>query len=193
MDDFGALLKQLNNKEALALLGNKVGAKPDQVGNLVELALPTLLEALNRNVKTEAGAESLNKALTKHQDVELNDLGGFLNGVDQEDGMKIIGHILGKKTDKVEQQLAKSSGLEFDQVAGLLSQFAPLILAFLGNQKKQTNASANDLGGLIGGLGSLLGGSNNDLFGMAAKLLDADGDGDASDDLGKLLGGLLKK
>lgn len=191
MNDLNDLLSLLNKKETLSQLGNTVNAKPDQVQRLAQSAIPTLLEALNRNASTPSGALSLNKALDQHQNQDLGDLLGFFNGVDTGDGSKIIGHVLGNKADSVENKLAQSTGLDVAQVAGLLSQFGPLLLSFLGNQKKQSDSSTK---GLNSGLGALLGGSNSgDLLGMASKFLDADGDGDVSDDLSKMLGGFLKK
>jgi len=191
MNDLNDLLNLLNKKETLSQLGNSVQAKPDQVQRLAQSAIPTLLEALNRNASTPSGAQSLNKALQQHQNKDLGDLMGFFNGVDTGDGSKIIGHVLGKKTDSIENKLAQSTGLDVAQVAGLLSQFGPLLLSFLGNQKKQSDSSTDSLSS---GLGALLGGNNsNDLLGMASKFLDADGDGDVSDDLSKMLGGFLKK
>lgn len=194
MNDLSELLNLLNNKETLSQLGKTVKAKPDQVKSLAEAAIPTLMEALSRNASTPQGASSLNKALQKHQSNDLSDLMGFFNGVDTNDGSKIIGHVLGNKEASVENKLASKTGLDVTQVAGLLSQFGPLIMSFLGSQKKQTNTSVDGLAGLTSGLGAMLGGSNpNDLLGMASKFLDADGDGDVTDDLSKMLGGFLKK
>lgn len=189
MNDLNDLLGLLNKKETLSQLGNSVNAKPDQVKNLAQSAIPTLLEALKRNASTPSGAQSLNKALDQHQNQDLGDLMGFFNGIDTGDGSKIIGHVLGNKADSVENKLAQSTGLDVSQVAGLLSQFGPLLLSFLGNQKNQSASSGNglDLGALLGGKPSA------DLLGMASKFLDADGDGDVSDDLSQMLGGFLKK
>jgi len=194
MDNLSALLNQLTTKETLSQLGKSVKAKPNQVKKLAESAIPTLMEALGRNASTPSGAQSLNNALEKHQDTDIGDLLGFLKGVDTQDGSKILGHVLGSKETSVENKLAANTGLDITQVAGLMSQFAPLIMAFLGNQKKQTNTNVNGLAGLTTGLGAMLGESgSNDLLGMASKFLDADGDGDVTDDLSKMLGGFLKK
>lgn len=194
MNDLNELLSLLNKKETLSQLGKSVNAKPDQVKSFAETAIPTLLEALSRNASTPDGAQSINKALDQHQNKDLGDLMGFFNGVDTGDGSKIIGHVLGNKANTVENKLAQSTGLDVAQVAGLLNQFGPLILSFLGNQKKQSNVSAEGLSGLASGLGTLFGANNSsDLMGMASKFLDADGDGDMTDDLSKMLGGFLKK
>lgn len=193
MDILNLLLKQLDNKDALDQLGKTVNAKPDQVQKLAQAGLPTLLEALSRNASTSEGAASLNRALDQHQDDDADDVLGFLKGVDPQDGAKILGHILGNKNSTVQNKLASSSGLDISQVSGLLTQFAPLILAQLGKQKKQVNQVSGGFDNLSSGLGALLGGSNSsNLMGLASKFLDADGDGDVMDDLGKMLGGFFK-
>ena len=111
--------------------------------------------------------------------------------MDLKEGGKILNHILGDKTSNVENKLAASSGLNKSQVDTLLTQFAPLLLAQLGKQKKQGNINE---GNLVAGIGSLLGqGGSKDIMGLATKFLDADGDGDIMDDLGKKLGGFFKK
>jgi hypothetical protein len=191
MTDLSSILNQLTQKDVAAKLGKTVGARPEQVQDLVKLGLPTLVEALNKNAKTETGAKSLAKALDAHKDDGIDDLDGFLKGVDLEDGAKILGHVLGNKTTSVEQKLGVKTGLDASQVGGLLVQLAPLLMGMLGKQKSAQNVDASGLGGLLGGL---LGGSGDmDLGKIASGFLDSDGDGDIMDNVGDLLGGFLKK
>jgi hypothetical protein len=191
MDILKLILDQVDNQDALNMLGKTVNAKPDQVKKLAQEGLPTLMAALSRNASTPTGAQSLNKALDQHKDDNTSDILGFLKGVDTQDGAKIIGHILKDKTNSVEDKLALSSGLNSSQVNTLLAQFAPLLLAQLGKQK-QTQGNNQD--NLIEGLGSLLkGGQSKDLMGLATKFLDSDGDGDIMDDLTQTLGNFFKK
>jgi hypothetical protein len=64
----------------------------------------------------------------------------------------------------------------------------------LGKEKNQKNIDANGLTSMIPMLTKFLGsGSNNDVLGMATKLLDADGDGDIMDDVSNMIGGFFKK
>jgi len=72
-----------------------------------------------------------------------------------------------------------------------MTQLASLLLGALGQQKKQQNL---DVAGISGMLGGLLGqGGDKNMMGMVKNLLDADNDGNIMDDVGKLLGGFLKK
>jgi hypothetical protein len=189
------IMKQMSNPEVLDQLGKTVGANPEQVQKLAQLGLPTMLEALNRNAGTPEGAQALAGALEQHQDTNVDDLAGFLKNVDTQDGAKILQHVLSGKSDRVQNNLARQTGLDGSQVSGLLQQFAPLLLGLLGNQKKEENLDAAGVAGLTSQLTNTLGqsGGGGGLMGIAAQFLDADKDGDIVDDLGKLLGGFLGK
>jgi|LSQX01.3.fsa_nt_gb hypothetical protein len=151
MDILSMITDQLNDPKVLEQLGKSAGAKPAQAGKVAETALPLLLKTLQQNARTPEGAKSLNKALEQHQDDPVKDVIGFLQGVDTEDGAKILQHIFSNKNEKVQKNLAKKAGLNMDQVVGLLTQLAPLVLGALGNQKKQ-ESSQGDLGSLLGSL-----------------------------------------
>ena len=172
-------------------LGQSAGAKPDQVQKLTQMGMPMLLQALGQNASTPEGAAALSSALEQHQDDDVADINGFFKGVNTQDGAKILQHILPGKTEKVQQNLARETGLDAGQVSGLMTQLAPLLLGALGQQKKQQNL---DVAGISGMLGGLLGqGGDKNMMGMVKNLLDADNDGNIMDDVGKLLGGFLKK
>ena len=188
MDILELLTSQLSQKGVVDTLSKSVNAKPDQVKQLASLALPTLLQAMNKNAKTEQGASSLLKALDQHADDDVDDISGFLKKVDTQDGAKILGHLLSNKSGAVESGLAKQTGLDISQVSGLLTMLAPLLLGQLGKSKKQGGFDLSSLGSLLGGATQ-----GNDVLGMLGGLLDSDGDGDMMDDVGKLLGGFLKK
>lgn len=188
MDILELLTSQLSQKGVVDTLSKSVNAKPDQVKQLASLALPTLLQAMNKNAKTEKGASSLLKALDQHADDDVDDISGFLKKVDTQDGAKILGHLLSNKSGAVESGLAKQTGLDISQVSGILTMLAPLLLGQLGKSKKQGGFDLSSLGSLLGGATQ-----GNDVMGMLSGLLDSDGDGDMMDDVGKLLGGFLKK
>jgi len=110
------LASQLGSSGALNQLGRSVDTDSMKVYKAAQLGLPAILQALNRNTSTSEGAFLLAKALDNHQD-DISDIAGFLSKVNKNDGTKILNHIM-----------------------GLMTQFAPLILGFLGHQnKKQTS------------------------------------------------------
>ena len=194
MDILDLITSQLNNPDVLNQLGGKVGASPDQVQKLAQLGLPTMLEALNRNASNPEGAQSLAGALDNHQIDTHDDISGFLNNVDTNDGAKILGHMFSDKGGRVQNNLSQQTGLDGGQVSNLLSQFAPLLLGMLGSQKKQQGLDAGGVADMTSQLTRMLGQSGGgNLMGLASKFLDADNDGSIIDDVGGLLGKIFKK
>ena len=86
-------------------IGKKADVDKDEVSTILEAALPMLLESMNENSKSKKGAESLAKALMDHADDDDD-----IDNIDEEDGEKILGHILGSKSSTVTKNLAKVAG-----------------------------------------------------------------------------------
>ena len=72
-----------------------------------------------KNSSTQEGATSLNDALDQHDGNMLDniDISTLLNS---DDGQKIIGHILGNKTEIAEQAIAKETGSDSSQIASIM-------------------------------------------------------------------------
>ncbi len=192
--DILSILNSLQEKQTVNQLTKSVGGDSDQVRKAVALGLPMLMQAMTKNAQTPQGAASLAKALDQHKEDPLDDVLGFLKGADINDGKKILGHVFNQKTQKVEKNLAASTGMSENQVEKLLAQLAPVLLGALGKEKNQKGVDASGLASMLPMITEFLGsGSNIDTLGMATKLLDTDGDGDIMDDVSKLLGGFLKK
>jgi hypothetical protein len=192
--DILSILNSLQDKQAVNELSKSVGGNTDQVKKAVELGLPMLMQAMSNNAKTPQGAASLAKALDQHKEDPVDDVLGFLKGVDINDGKKILGHVFNQKTNTVEKNLAAQTGMSKNQVEDILAQLAPVVLGALGKEKSQKGIDANGLTSMLPMIAGLLGsGSKNDLMDMATKLLDADKDGDIMDDVSKLVGGFFKK
>lgn len=185
-----ALLTSLTDKKVVNRLSKSNQADPSQVTQLINLGIPTLVQAMKNNASTASGSRSLGKALDQHAADPVNDLSSFLKQLDPQDGSKIIGHILGSNSAKVQTKLGAQTGLQSDQVGNLLNTLGPILMGTLAQQKNAAQSSDLDLSALLGGL---LGGSGNNMAEMAMGLLDTDHDGDVMDDVGKLLGGFLNK
>ncbi|MBW2937986.1 DUF937 domain-containing protein [Aureisphaera sp. CAU 1614] len=182
----------------------------DKTASVLQMALPLLMGAMKRNASTPEGAAGLLGALnSKHDGSILDNLGGlFGGGVNEEvkqDGMGILGHVLGGSQGNVANALSQKSGMDSQSVMNILQIAAPIILGYLGKQKQQQNVQSPDaLGGLLGGL---LGGGRKQQKqqSLIESILDGDNDGSIVDDLagmvfssgkkksglGGLLGGLL--
>lgn len=190
LDMFSGLLDS-NLDQIQNSLGND-----DKKGILsaASVALPAMLEALNRNTNTKEGAQSLADALDKdHDGSKLNDVSSMISNFQGENGSAILNHMFGSKKENIINSVSKSSGLNTDSTANLMSMLAPLVLEFLGKSKKEQNLDAGGISDLTSMASNLLSGSNGNLMGMITNLLDADKDGSIMDDAMDLIGGFFKK
>lgn len=194
------LLGQQQGNEALEQISGQVGAEPSLVNTAIQAALPAILGGLANNASTPDGAQSLDTALSNDHDGSiLGNLGGLGSLIldqstptpRQADAGGILGHILGGSQGQVAQDVSQKSGLGMGQVAQILMMLAPIVMGYLGQQKRQQNVGADGLGGLLGGL---LGGgqaaaapsSGNAMMDMASSMLDSDRDGSSMDDIASM-------
>ena len=190
--DLNSIINLLQGQD-LQELASKVGGNEEEVRSGLGIALPAMLEALNKNTNTPEGAESLNKALEDHDGSIFNNVMGFLDNPQSENGLGILGHLFGNSTPNVAQAVSKSSGLDQNSSMQLLTMLAPLVLGFLGKEKKQNNLDANGLNNLTSMLSSNLSQSNPDIMSFVGSLLDSNKDGNFLDEALGMLGGLFGK
>ena len=76
-------------------------------------------------------------------------------------GKGILNHTLGSRRTKVEGMLSQKTGVSSGSMSKIMEMAAPLVMAYLGKEKKQSNVQSNGIGGM---LSNLLGGidSNGD-------------------------------
>ena len=196
------ILELLNSdlgKSIVSGVASQTNQPPNKTHEVLTMAMPVLMAAMQRNASSPEGAQGLLSALTNQHDGSiLNNLGGLFGdgGVDDKvinDGSKILGHVLGNKQSNVEKAISAKSGIDAGSVAQILKVAAPILMGMLGNQAKQQNV--NSPGGLEGLLGGLLkGNSPQNERGFLESILDANNDGSIIDDVaGMVLGGNKKK
>jgi hypothetical protein len=188
--DIADLIKGQLNQSMLNQLGQSTDASPSKVKKLVNLGMPALLQAMQRNASSTDGADALAKALDQHKEDPVDDISDFLKHVDTSDGSKILEHVFTSKNERVQKNLAKKTGLGQDQVGGLLTQLAPLVMGVLGKQKIEQGLDAKGVSGLLNQVLGQTGSSG--LIRQATKILDTDKDGSIVDDVQKFLGKFLK-
>jgi hypothetical protein len=179
-------------------VSNQTGQDQNKTSSVLTMALPVLMQAMKRNAATPEGAQGLMGALeNKHDGSILDNLGDFFGGGVSDDAMndgsKILGHVLGNKQQTVETALSQKSGMDAGSVGQILKMAAPLLMGFLGKQKKQQQVqNASGLDSLLGGM--LKSNSPQHEQSFLESILDADGDGSVIDDVaGMVLGGNKKK
>jgi len=191
-DILGGILSQLG-KGGLSQIAGAIGADEGQAGDAIAMALPALLGGLAKNAQSPDGANALAGALDGHDGGVFGQLTDLLGS---QDGSKILGHVLGNKTEATQQRIAGGSGLDMGSVAKLLPMLAPLVMGYLGKQKKEQGLGANDLASALQSERKDTEAKAPGLGGLAA-ILDTDGDGLDLDDVKNLasgsggLGGLL--
>ena len=176
-------------------LSSQTGQSKSNTSKLLNLAVPVLMQAMQRNAATPQGASGLLGALShKHDGRILDQLGEiFANNNSNaiaRDGSKILGHVLGNRRQNVENAISQQSGINNSTVSQILKIAAPIVMGFLGKQQRQS--AVNDANGLTNLLGGLVGGNFHDEGGnqnLFESILDADQDGSIIDDVaGAVLG-----
>ena len=175
MNLLSVLLKVMLADTAISALSGKTGLSSSALKKLLPLAIPLLLRYMTNNASSQSGATSLLGALTQH--ALGRSAAEMLAEADEEDGGKIVKHILGDDDKKVVQSLSAETGMSTGEVTRGLSGMAPLLLSVLAasmlSANNQSSSASNgfdltDVLGLFGGtsaqqtsnaslLGSLLG------------------------------------
>ena len=122
------LLGAMTTQSSVGSVSGKTGMSNKQIQKLMMLAIPLLLKYMTGNATSSgSGALSLLGALSQH--TNKKDMAQQLNDADEDDGGKIIGHILGNNEKKVEHDLAAQTGLNEAQIKQVLSIMAPALMS----------------------------------------------------------------
>lgn len=162
-----------------------VGSNKEHTKAAFEKGLPFLIGALAKNTKTQDGAESLNKAITKkHNGSVFDHLDDLVAHPENGEGAGILKHLLGSKEVKVEEFLGKKTELSQGGSKKVLQILAPMILGALGQEKKESQLNSDQLGKLLQSSAKNLKGKSKSIpMSLVMGYLDKDGDGDIKDDL----------
>lgn len=190
MDIMKFIEEKLEDPQVLNKLSSSSNTDSNNVKKAAKLSIPTMVKALERNARDNEGAKSLERALDNHKDDNIEDVRRYLENVNKDEGDRALSHMFGSKKDRVRANISKASGLEENHTSDIMQQLAPLLLGFLGNQKRNTGLGSS---GISGFLASMLGGSNSGIMGTVTNLLDRDGDGSMMDDVSDIVGGFFKK
>ncbi|HET8804780.1 MAG TPA: DUF937 domain-containing protein, partial [Aequorivita sp.] len=150
------LLSSDLGKQLISGASSQTGQPEEKTANVLSMALPVILGAMQRNAATPAGAQSLNNALedNRHDGSILDQLSGLLgNGADSNllnDGAGILKHVLGGNQQNVEQNISKTSGVDAGSVAQIIKMAAPILMGILGTQKRKDNVGESGIGELLG-------------------------------------------
>ncbi len=160
MDNFSLdSIQSMLSGSGIDAISKRTKLSANDVSNVLSAGVPLLLMGMQRNSKTEEGAQSLSGALEEHSGADLTDLSSFLSSADIKDGKKILGHVFGGDKRSIVKSVSKAGGLSSGKIISILAMVAPFLLSLLGNQQSQQNQQGGGFD-LLGMLGGLLGGGN---------------------------------
>ncbi|MDJ0958667.1 MAG: DUF937 domain-containing protein [Arenicellales bacterium] len=169
---------QLDN-QSLGQLGNQLGASPNSLTSAIGVALPVLLGGLERNARTDSGAEALQSALNRdHDGSVMNDLSSFFKQQPTQSDARMVEHILGSRRQASERSLGQATGLNQETIGSLLENLAPVVMGALGQRSRSEGFDIGQLASMLGSETRDLDGREPATMGMINQLLDSDGDGD---------------
>ena len=175
----------------LDAIARELGIAPQQAASGAEALAPALLEGFRRQAQGGGGLMDI-----------LGQLGGggLLDQVvsptptDVTAGNEVLGQVFGSRevSRGVAQEASATSGLDPALLKKMLPMLAMVLAGFLSKSSAGGAAGGGGLGGLGGMLGGLLGGGGAQGGGLGGLggLLDANGDGNALDDLVRMAGRL---
>lgn len=170
---------------------NRYGVEKNQMIALAAVAAPLIISYLQKKSRENPSeAEALNNALEKDHDGSI--ISNPAQAAErQEEGSSILSHIFGSKKSEVENQLAQQTGISQNQIGALLAMLAPVIMGYIGQQKRQNNVGAGGIGDLLGGILSntaAQAGSANPLNNILTSVLSGQQGG--NNPFGEILAGL---
>jgi hypothetical protein len=190
MDSILQLLVTQLTAGAVSQISKKIGVDDKQAQQAVGMALPMIIGALNRNTMSSDGAEALVGALQRDHD------GSILNNLPQavgsqatmDDGMAILGHVLGDQQTGLVNSVSRATNLEPEQVSQIFAVLAPIVMGALGEMQRKNNLDAQGVSSLLQQERTTVEKTSSGL----TQLLDMDGAGDVSEEIISLGSSLLK-
>lgn len=197
------ILAQMGGLKSIA---RELGVSEAQAASGVEALAPALLGGFKKQAQAQpAGLAGLGSLLGSLGGGGLLDQVLAPQPTDVSRGNDVLGQIFGSKevSRTVAQSAATQSGLDSALLKKMLPMLAMALAGYLAKQQGAGTAAAPaaPAGGVGGGLGGLLGGVLSGLTGGGAPaarggglgaLLDANGDGNALDDILRLAGRAMR-
>jgi hypothetical protein len=173
--------------EQVSQISKQLGVNEDVAQKGVEIGIPLLIAALNRNAQSSEGAESLTNALKRDHDGSiLQRPEEVINNYQQSDGNGILKHVLGDQREQVESAVGKSAGIDG---GALLQILAPLVMGALGAHQRSGNLDSDGVAGVLKGTTEQIEQQgDNQVMRMITTLLDSNRDGSILDEVLGMLG-----
>jgi hypothetical protein len=133
-------------------IGKRLGESDSATAAGVGALIPTILGGLLSKAMAPGGASKLDESLSKggFDGGILDNLGGMFSNDEQSSSMTskgndVIAMVFGDKAALLGPIIAKLTGMKSTSVLSMLAMLAPLVMSFLGKQKKTMGLDANGL------------------------------------------------
>ena len=164
--DINSLVNTLMSSDSLDGISQLTNTSSQETKSVLSAALPLLLNGAQAQSQNTNTASGFGNALFNHGQQNTSNLSSFIQGVDMDDGGKILGHLLGLNKPSALNQISMQTGVSNQNTGNILSAVAPLLMSLLGQQLGANTANAspsllgNNATSLLGGMNmnSLLGG-----------------------------------
>lgn len=177
-------------------IARELGIPQEQAATGAEALLPAILGGFRKTAQSQGGAGGLGELLGQLGGGGLLDQVLAPQPADVSQGDAVLGEIFGSRD--VSRTVAQSASAQSGLDPSLLKKMLPLLAMVVGGLMSRQGGAATSApaggGGLGGILGSVLGGgqasSGGGLGGLGGlgSLLDANGDGNALDDILRMAG-----
>jgi hypothetical protein len=188
----GMLASQLGGG-TVGTISQQLGVDDQKAQQVIGMALPVLIGALNRNASSSGGAQALTNALQRDHDGSiLNNLSQTLTNPETlNDGTAILGHVLGENRGNIVNSISRATKMDPAQIEQIFAILAPLVMGALGQLQRKQSLDAQGVSSLLQNERSSAEKSGSGL----TQLLDMNGDGDVTQEIislgSSLLGGLF--
>ena len=194
------ILAQMGGLQSMA---RELGVSETQAASGAEALIPAILGGFKKQAQAQpTGLEGLGGLLGRLGGGSLLDEVVAPTPTDVSRGNNVLGTIFGSKdvSRAVAQNAASQTGLGADLLKKMLPMLAMAVAGFMAKQRTAGGAPqpAAAGGGLLGRLGTLLGGQSGGTAtaaptaGGLASLLDLDRDGNPLDDILQMAGKVMK-
>lgn len=145
------LFSTKTGEDLVSKISDHTSEEKNQVTAVLGMALPTLLGAMLKNIRTEEGAKNLNSALESedHGEFYIRELKKANASQMSLEGDKILDHILGHNKTKVTKTISDTLQVRETSVLEITRMAAPLLLNILSAQKKKEKIDIPDLANLL--------------------------------------------
>ena len=144
--DLTSLMGSILSNEGINGISQAANVSSKDVSSILEQALPQLLQGANNQANSAATSASFVEALTNHAKKDTTNMAQFFNGVDLNDGAKIVQHLMGANAGA---SVAQAAGVKKEDANNVMSAAAPLLMSLLGQQTTGTAAKKDTTTNLV--------------------------------------------